>query len=112
MNNLMRCNGDGAGVLIDLERFAWGQPEWDLAVTATEYLTAGWWNDAEYSEFVDAYGFDVTGWSGFEVLCRTHEIKMTTWIMQNIDVSVDIKEEYDRRIECIRTGAAGGWNPF
>ncbi|MGH3701819.1 MAG: aminoglycoside phosphotransferase family protein [Pseudonocardiaceae bacterium] len=36
--NLMVC--DGRPVLIDFERFAWGQPEWDLAMTATEYLTA------------------------------------------------------------------------
>lgn len=34
---------DGAAIMIDFERFSWGQPEWDLAMTATEYLSAGWW---------------------------------------------------------------------
>lgn len=32
---------DGAAILIDFERFSWGQPEWDLAMTAKEYLSAG-----------------------------------------------------------------------
>jgi thiamine kinase-like enzyme len=39
---------DGSVVLIDFERSAWGQPEWDLAMTATEHVTAGWWTGAEY----------------------------------------------------------------
>jgi Ser/Thr protein kinase RdoA (MazF antagonist) len=34
-------------MLIDFERFARGQPEWDLAMTATEYLTAKWWTAYE-----------------------------------------------------------------
>ncbi|WP_157904343.1 aminoglycoside phosphotransferase family protein [Parafrankia soli] len=110
VNNLMMR--DGEGVLIDFERFAWGQPEWDLAMTATEYCSAGWWTDAEYAIFVDAYGFDVTRWSGFDVLRRVHEIKMTTWVMQNIEESDDIATEYLRRIGSIRTGVVGGWRAF
>ncbi|WP_396229821.1 phosphotransferase enzyme family protein, partial [Frankia sp. CpI1-P] len=54
VGNIM-INGRGP-ILIDLERVAWGQPEWDLSMTATEYRTAGWWSDAEYASFVDAYG--------------------------------------------------------
>jgi aminoglycoside phosphotransferase (APT) family kinase protein len=46
VQNLMFC--DDQPILIDFERFAWGHPEWDLSMTATEYLTAGWWIDAEY----------------------------------------------------------------
>ncbi len=81
-------------------------------MTATEYRSAGWWTDPEYAAFVDAYGFDVTKWDGFDVLRRTHEIKMTTWVMQNIAESADIAAEYAHRIESIRTGTAGGWHPF
>jgi aminoglycoside phosphotransferase (APT) family kinase protein len=33
--NLMMA--DGQPILIDFEQFAWGQPEWDLALMATEY---------------------------------------------------------------------------
>jgi Ser/Thr protein kinase RdoA (MazF antagonist) len=99
-------------VLIDLERFAWGQPEWDLSMTATEYRTAGWWTDAQYQAFVDAYGFDVTAWDGFDVLRRVHELKMTTWIMQNVGVSSAIAAEYERRMTTLRTGAGGNWAAF
>lgn len=104
---------DGRPVLIDFERFSWGQPEWDLSMTATEYRTAGWWTDAEYGQFVDAYGFDVTEWDGFDVLRSTHEIKMTTWIMQNVRESPEIAAEYAARMKTIRAGhPVGAWTPF
>jgi aminoglycoside phosphotransferase (APT) family kinase protein len=93
--NLMMS--EGRPVLIDFERFAWGQPEWDLAMTATEYLTAKWWTEREYSEFVEAYGYNVTSWEGFDVLRAVHELKMTTWLMQNVAESPEIAEEYRGR---------------
>ena len=102
-------------VLIDFERFAWGQPEWDLSMTATEYQTAGWWTESEYGQFAEAYGYDVTSWAdGFPVLRAVHEIKMTTWLMQNVHESPAIAEEYEKRMRTIRGGAAGpgNWSPF
>jgi Ser/Thr protein kinase RdoA (MazF antagonist) len=104
--------GGGGTILIDFEGFAWGQPEWDLSMTATEYQTAGWWTDAEYREFAEAYGYDITTWDGFRVLRSTHEIKMTTWIMQNYRESPEIAAEYEKRMRSIRTGRVGGWEPF
>lgn len=106
---------EGAPVLIDFERFAWGQPEWDLAMTATEYDSAGWWSPAEYRSFVAAYGYDVRDWSeGYPVLRAVHEIKMTTWLMQNVDESPDIAAEYDARMLTMRGDAAAPrmWRPF
>lgn len=104
---------DGSAVLIDFERFAWGQPEWDLAMTATEYASAGWWTAEEYRTFVDAYGFDVMSWTeGFDVLRRVHELKMTTWLMQNIDESPEIAAEYQVRMRTIRDRIAGNWRAF
>lgn len=104
---------DGAVTLIDFERFAYGQPEWDLSMTATEYLTAKWWTPTQYEQFAQAYGFDITSWDGFEVLRQVHEIKMTTWLMQNVAESKDIKEEYDRRMQTIATGRNDlPWTPF
>lgn len=100
-------------VLIDFERFSWGQPEWDLATTATEYRTAGWWTDAEYARFVEVYGFDVTAWSGFDVLRAVNEINMTTWIMQNVQESEEIAAEYATRMRTIRAGEpVAAWKPF
>ena len=112
IGNLMVREG-GDAVLIDFERFAWGQPEWDLAMTATEFLSAGFWTTAEYGSFVEAYGFDVADWSGFPVLQAVHEIKMTTWIMQMTDQSPAIDREYHVRMAAIRDGLRGQrWQAF
>jgi aminoglycoside phosphotransferase (APT) family kinase protein len=106
---------DGQAILIDFERFAWGQPEWDLSMTATEYQTAGWWTESEYGQFVEAYGYDVTTWTdGFPVLQAVHEIKMTTWLMQNVNESPKIAREYEKRMRTIRGEVtnSGNWRPF
>jgi len=109
--NLIIC--DGRPVLIDFERFAWGQPEWDLAMTATEYLTAQWWTDDEYGQFVGAYGYDVTRWTeGFDILRGAHELKMTTWLMQNVAESAEISDEYQVRMRTLRGESSSGWRPF
>lgn len=109
--NLIMC--DGRPVLIDFERFAWGQPEWDLAMTATEYLTAKWWTDDEYGQFVDAYGYDVISWTeGFHILRAVHELKMTTWLMQNIAESHEIADEYQARMRTLQGEPSPGWRPF
>ncbi len=109
IGNLMISNGDP--VLIDFERFAYGQPEWDLGMTATEYRTAGWWSAAQYRAFVDAYGFDVTRWAGFRTVEAVHQLKMTTWIMQNVCESQDIADEFEARMRTIRDGLASTWSP-
>ena len=111
VQNLMFC--DGQPVFIDFERFAWGHPEWDISMTATEYQTAGWWTDAEYESFAEAYGYDVTSWAeGFPVLRAVHEIKMTTWLMQNVNESPDIASEYETRMQTIRGQGTPRWRPF
>jgi thiamine kinase-like enzyme len=111
VQNLMFC--DDKPVLIDFERFAWGHPEWDISMTATEYLTAGWWTDAEYERFAESYGYDVTSWAeGFPVLRAVHEIKMTTWLMQNVNESPDIAREYETRMQTIRGDGTPKWRPF
>lgn len=104
---------DGRVELIDFEGFCWGHPEWDLAMTATEYLTAGFWTAAQYGEFVDSYGFDVTTWRGFDVLRRAREVSMTTWLMQNVDESPVLRDEFDKRMHTIRAGRpTAPWRPY
>lgn len=111
VQNLMIA--DGEVVLIDFERVAWGQPEWDLAMTATEFVTAQFWNPDQYRAFVDSYGYDVTEWAGFPIVRRVHEVKMTTWLMQNINESTEIRDEYEVRMATIRAGRPGPpWRAF
>jgi len=38
---------------------------------------------------------------------------MTTWLMQNVEESVEIRTEYDLRMRTIRSGAdRRSWQPF
>jgi aminoglycoside phosphotransferase (APT) family kinase protein len=111
VQNLM-ITADGP-VLIDFERFAWGHPEWDLSMTATEYQTAGWWTADEYDQFVAAYGFDVTSWEGYPVLRAAHEVKMTSWLAQNVAESPDVADELMTRMATLRGRVPPGrWHPF
>jgi aminoglycoside phosphotransferase (APT) family kinase protein len=113
VKNLMMA--DGQPILIDFEQGAWGQPEWDLALMATEYQTAGLWSAAEYGQFVEAYGYDVSSWeNGFDVLRATHEIMLTTWLMQNVNESSEVASEYQKRMRTIRGVAdvSDRWHPF
>lgn len=110
--NNMRIDS-GVGVLLDFEVAGWGQREWDLSVTATEYATAGFLPDKHYAQFVDSYGFDVMTWSGFDVVRQVQEIKMTTWLMQNVGQSADIAEEFNNRMKTIRGGGGSRkWRPY
>jgi aminoglycoside phosphotransferase len=112
IKNVMAADGVPP-TLIDFERFAWGHPELDLSVTATEYAVAGWWTHTEYETFADAYGFDVAGWPGFATVRDANAIKMTTWIMQNVGESAEIADEYARRMQTIRSGEPSrDWTPF
>jgi aminoglycoside phosphotransferase len=110
--NLMR-DPTGTIRLIDFEAFAYGPPECDLSVTATEY---GVFHDDfpdPYDKFADAYGFDVTAWDGFEVLRLVNEVKMTTWLMQNVNESPEIAGEFRNRLDNLRNpDAPRRWRGF
>jgi aminoglycoside phosphotransferase (APT) family kinase protein len=109
-NLMITANGP---VMIDFERFAWGHPEWDLSMTATEYQTAGWWTQEEYARFAAAYGFDVTSWEGYPLLRAAHELKMTSWLAQNVAESPEVAAEVTARIGTLRGQVpSGNWRPF
>ncbi|HUK71997.1 MAG TPA: aminoglycoside phosphotransferase family protein [Streptosporangiaceae bacterium] len=110
-SNLIR-RPDGTAVLIDFERFAFGPPEADLAMTATEYLV-GWHSDAEYKNFADTYGFDITSWDGFPVFRAINELTMTTWLMQNVSESDRVAREFRTRMASLHDdNAPRHWSPF
>jgi len=110
-SNLIQ-QADGKVLLIDFERFAFGPPESDLAVTAAEYLI-GWHTDAAYASFCDTYGFDVIQWDGFPVLRAINELKMTTWLMQNVAEGDQIAAEFRTRLASLRdNNAPRGWQPY
>lgn len=112
VQNLM-VTQTGDALLIDFEGFCWGHPEWDLATTATEYVTAGFWSPDQYAAFATSYGYDVTAWPGFSIVRRAREISMTTWLMQNIAESAAVRAEYEVRMSTIRSGQpCSNWRAY
>ncbi|GGP05442.1 aminoglycoside phosphotransferase family protein [Nonomuraea glycinis] len=110
-DNLIKAT-DGTIVLIDLERFAFGPPETDLAVTALEH-SLGWGTRAEYDQFAERYGFDVLAWEGYPVLRDINELKMTTWLMQNVNEDEAIAREFRNRLFCLQNpDAPRQWQAF
>ncbi|WP_405799142.1 phosphotransferase enzyme family protein [Streptomyces sp. NBC_01506] len=111
VQNLM-VDRAGRVILIDLERFSYDHPEWDLMVTATEHHSLGWQTRQEYGAFVGAYGRDLRSWAGFATLRSLQEFNMTTWLMQNVSQSPETAAEYARRIASLRDeDAPRDWNP-
>lgn len=110
-DNLM-VDQRGNVILIDFENFCCDHPEWDLMVTATEYDSMGWASDSDYAAFVDAYAWDLRHWPGFATLRAIQEFKMTTWLMQNVNESAHVADEYARRIASLRDDdAPRDWQP-
>jgi hypothetical protein len=104
---------DGRPLLLDFERFAKGPREWDISVAGIYCRGFHWITEDEYSEFVRIYGFDVTTWPGFRVLQSLREFQMTTWLMQNVDHSAEIRAEFENRLASLRNGTGQrDWRPF
>ena len=67
-------------------------------------------------EFCETYGFDVTQWDGFPVIRAINELKMTTWLMQNVRESDRVASEFRTRLRSLhdsrrapRLAALLGW---
>jgi Ser/Thr protein kinase RdoA (MazF antagonist) len=104
---------DGSPVVIDLDDFATGPREWDLALTAVYYDSFGWHTRQEYESFVRAYGFDIIQWPGYPVMRAVREFLMITWIIQSAGNSERMAAESAKRIRDFRTEASRkDWSPF
>jgi aminoglycoside phosphotransferase (APT) family kinase protein len=103
----------GNPVLIDLDGFAVGPREWDLALTAIYYDSFGWHTREEYQDFVRVYGFDIMRWPGYPVMRSVRELLMVTWLAQKAGESEHAAAEVRKRITALRTGASRkDWLPY
>jgi Ser/Thr protein kinase RdoA (MazF antagonist) len=110
--NLMR-DANGTVVLADLECFAIGPREWDVALAAAYRYGLNWLGDDGYRAFVEVYGYDVSHAPSFPVLRSMREVNMTAWLMQNVDESDAIRAEFQRRMADLRNpGAPRKWQAF
>lgn len=103
----------GKPVVIDLDGFAIGPREWDLALTAIYYDSFSWHTRDEYETFVRVYGFDIMQWPGYPIMRAVREFLMVTWAIQKAGESRDAAAEASKRITALRTGASRkDWNPY
>lgn len=98
--NLIR-SVDGP-LMIDLERFSLGPPEWDLVSTAVRARTTGVVTEAEYEEFCVAYGYDVTEWAGYGILAGARELRMVTYAAQHAVSNPGWADQAQYRLDCLR----------
>jgi len=112
VGNVLR-DTHGTAVLIDLDGFAIGPREWDLALTAIYYDSFGWHTRDEYEEFARVYGFDIMQWPGYPVMRAVREFLMVTWVIQKAAESAQAAAEARKRIAALRTGASRkDWQPY
>ncbi|GAA1860856.1 aminoglycoside phosphotransferase family protein [Myceligenerans crystallogenes] len=110
LGNLL--GGAGAAVLADLEMAAVGPREWDLVpvALARERFAR---SEQDHRTFTDAYGYDITAWSGFTVLRTIRELYVTVWLAQNRGHDRAAAAEYALRRDSLRKGHdAARWNAF
>ena len=112
VGNVLR-DSRGNPVVIDLDGFALGPREWDLALTAIYYDSFGWHTREEYENFTRVYGFDIMQWSGYPVMRAAREFLMVTWLIQKAAESEQAATEARNRISALRTGASRkDWQPY
>lgn len=112
VQNLM-VDDQGQVILIDFESFAFDHPEWDLMVTSVEHHSLGWQTEAQYADFVSAYGRDLYDWHGYDTVRGIQEFHMTTWLMQNVAEDEKTAAEYRRRIAGLRNDdGPRDWRPW
>ncbi|WP_308118179.1 phosphotransferase enzyme family protein [Streptomyces buecherae] len=98
--NLVRT---GIGpLMMDLERFSVGPPEWDLVSTAIGHTTTGSVSPREYETFCAAYGADVTQWTGYPVLAGIRELRMATYAALHAARHPQWVDQAQYRIDCLR----------
>ena len=112
VGNVLR-DRHGNPVVIDLDGFAVGPREWDLALTAIYYDSFDWHTRDEYEDFVRVYGFDIMQWPGYPVMRAVREFLMVTWVIQKAAESAQAAAEARKRIAALRTGASRkDWQPY
>jgi Ser/Thr protein kinase RdoA (MazF antagonist) len=112
IGNVLR-DSHGHPVVIDLDGFAIGPREWDVALTAIYYDSFGWHTSEEYQDFVRVYGYDIMTWPGYPAMRAVREFLMVTWVIQKAPESGQAAAEATKRIAALRSGASRkDWQPY
>jgi aminoglycoside phosphotransferase (APT) family kinase protein len=104
--------GPDGPVLCDFDSTSWGPPEWDLTPILVARQRFGG-SVRESRTLLRTYGFDVTKWSGFEVLRQVRELKLVTSVLPILRSNPDVAPELHRRLASVRSGdAAARWSRY
>jgi hypothetical protein len=104
--------GPDGPLLVDLETFSDDLREHDLVVLALSLDRYGL-DEAAYSGFVRAYGWDVREWPGCAVLRGARETAACAWVAQHAPANPAARREFGRRVESLRQDdAAVRWYAF
>ncbi|WP_314174902.1 aminoglycoside phosphotransferase family protein [Streptomyces winkii] len=104
--------GPDGPLLLDLETFSDDLREHDLVVLALSLDRYGL-EEAAYSGFVRAYGWDVREWPGCAVLRGARETAACAWVAQHAPGNPAAAREFTRRVASLRqTDAAARWYAF
>ncbi|MGC5388564.1 phosphotransferase [Micromonospora chalcea] len=104
-NILLNASGEGAAahpspLLCDLDGVCIGPREWDLVPTAHGATRFGR-SSADYQGFVDAYGVDLTKWSGWPILRRVRELQLVTSTIDALAGRPDVADELAHRLRSL-----------
>jgi hypothetical protein len=99
--NIVDVEGHGA-TLMDLERCSVGPPEWDLTSTACRLTSYGTLTAAEYAQYCDAYGVDVTRWAGFELFRDIRELRVTCFAAYVAQSRSELRDNAYDRVRSLR----------
>lgn len=95
--------GPDGPVLCDFDSCAIGPPEWDLTPVAVADVRFGR-PAAHQRDFIEAYGFDVRGWEGFEVLHGIRDLKLIAGVFPRAGSPPAVQAEFERRMASLRAG--------
>ncbi|MFC8529402.1 phosphotransferase enzyme family protein [Nocardia sp. NPDC057227] len=89
------------GHVVDLERCCIGPPEWDQTTVAFQSDTL---SDppSRWHAFRDAYGADVTEWSGYAVLRDVRSLELCLFALRHASAGDHARAQADYRLTCIR----------
>ncbi len=91
---------DPGTILCDLDGLCHGPREWDL-VPVAHGLTRFGRSKPDYLAFVDAYGFDITTWSGWPVLRDLRELQLVTSVIDGIAGRPEVARQLAHRLRSL-----------
>ncbi|MEV6925555.1 aminoglycoside phosphotransferase family protein [Dactylosporangium sp. NPDC051485] len=95
--------------ICDFDSVSVGPREWDLTPVAVGKLRFNYPGNTQ-DVVADGYGFDVTQWTGFEVLRQVRELKLVTSVLPILNSNPHIREQWRPRFDSFkRDDTAAKW---